>query len=273
MKGKLFKKYWKMSILCLLSATSASALRVGEDTSLIDLTYPFGHQTIYWPTEKGFQLDTVYYGKTPKGYFYSAYKFCAPEHGGTHVDAPRHFSKHGLTVDKISVEALRGNALVIEVTAQVQNHRDYAIRSEDIKQFEKRYGLIHQHDIVLFYTGWGRYWHDKKRYLGSDKLGDTKNLHFPGISKEAAEYLATKKVAAIGLDTPSLDPGPSSEFWAHRIILGANIYGIENLAKLQELPPVGSVIIVAPLKIENGSGAPARVFAIAPKKLKYTHSH
>lgn len=92
-------------------------------TKFIDLTYPFDQQTIYWPTEKGFALKKIFYGKTPAGYFYSAYKFCAPEHGGTHVDAPRHFAKQGLTVDKIPIDSLHGDALVINVEPQVSKKR------------------------------------------------------------------------------------------------------------------------------------------------------
>ena len=271
MKSKVLKIYWekvivdcsKIALLFFLSLMPVMAAN-DSNTKLIDLTYPFDNQTIYWPTEKGFQLHPVFYGKTPGGYFYSAYKFCAPEHGGTHVDAPRHFSKKGLTVDRIPAEAMRGEALVINVASQVELNRDYAVRIEDIKQFERQYRNIHAGDIVLFYTGWGKYWGNKKRYLGSDKFGDTKHLHFPGISKEAAHYLVTKKLKAIGLDTPSLDPGRSLGFWAHRVILGANIYGIENVANLQAVPPIGAVLIVAPMKIEGGSGAPARVYALFP---------
>lgn len=268
MKPNCLKKYGSMSLLCLLSSTlvSANTFVPTKHTTMVDLTHPFSRQTIYWPTEKGFQLKPVYYGKTPQGYFYSAYTFCAPEHGGTHIDAPRHFSKNGITVDNIAIDNLQGNALVINVSAAVKKNRDYAVRVEDIQYFEKQYRPIHQHDIVLFYTGWGKYWDDKKHYLGTSLLGDTKHLHFPGISREAAAYLIKHKVAAIGLDTPSLDPGPSLEFWAHRVILGAGIYGIENLANLQALPPLGATLIVAPMKIKHGSGAPARIFAIIPKK-------
>lgn len=228
----------------------------------IDLTYSFGDKTVYWPTEKGFKLKKVFYGTTPKNYFYSAYKFCAPEHGGTHVDAPRHFSREGLTIDKIAVDSLHGDVVVINVATSANQNRDYAFTVGDIKQFEQKYRPIRASDIVLFYTGWGKYWGDKARYLGTAKLGDTHHLHFPGLSKEAAQYLVDKKVKAIGLDTPSLDPGVSSEFWAHRVILGANIYGIENIANLKNVPPLGAELIVAPYKIKNGSGGPTRVFAI-----------
>lgn len=255
------KSVFKNLILYFLSYTFV-IVADAQQTAILDLTYPFDNQTIYWPTEKGFQLHKISYGETPKGYFYSAYKFCTPEHGGTHVDAPRHFSKRGWTVDKIPIDAMHGKIVVINVASKAQVDRDYAISKVDIKRFEKQYRSINSQDIVLFYTGWGRYWGNKKNYLGNDKFGDTKDLHFPGISREAAQYLVNKKVKAIGLDTPSLDPGISSEFWAHRIILGANIYGIENIANLKSVPSIGAELIVAPMKIQGGSGAPARIYAI-----------
>lgn len=230
--------------------------------NILDLTYVYDKKTMYWPTEKGFDLKKIFYGKTPGGYFYSAYKFCTPEHGGTHIDAPRHFAKLGNTVDKIPVSQLLGDAVVISVEERVKGNKDYAITRQDILAFEKKYRPITEHDIVLFYTGWGKYWGDKKAYLGSDKFGDVKNLHFPGLSKDAAIYLVERHVKGIGLDTASLDPGISTTFWAHRILLGANIYGLENMAQLDLLPPLGAQLIVAPMKIEGGSGGPTRIYAI-----------
>ena len=255
----------RLAICCIFGFISFSYASSPKDNHIIDLTYPFNTDTIYWPTEKGFNLKKVFYGMTPAGYFYSAFKFCAPEHGGTHVDAPRHFSKNGITVDKIPPSQLVGNAVVIHVEEQVKNQRDYAIKQEDIQRFEKKYRPLNEQDIVLFYTGWGQYWNNKKQYLGSDKLGDTKDLHFPGISKQAAEYLVWRKVKGVGIDTASMDPGNDShDFWAHRIILGANLYGVENIAHLDLLPSFGAKLIVAPMKIAGGSGGPSRLFAFLP---------
>ena len=252
-----------ISVFVFLIATGFSwSANSSLPSKLVDLTYPIDEKTIYWPTEKGFQLEPIFNGETPSGFFYAANKFCTPEHGGTHTDAPRHFSKSGLTVDQISIDALQGDVVVINVESQSKKNRDYAFRVEDIKQFEKQYRAIREGDIVLFYTGWGKYWGDKKHYLGTDVFRDIKHLHFPGLSEEAASYLVSKKVKGIGLDTPSLDPGPSSAFLAHQTILGANIYGIENIANLQELPPVGATLIVAPMKIVGGSGAPTRVYGL-----------
>ena len=231
-------------------------------SKLIDLTYSCDEKTIYWPTEKGFKLEPIFYGETSRGFFYAANKFCVPEHGGTHLDAPRHFFKYGLTVDQIPIDALQGDVVVINVESHIKKNRDYAFSVEDIKQFEKKYRAIREGDIVLFYTGWGKFWGDKSHYLGTDVFRDINHLHFPGISKEAATYLVSKKVKGVGLDTPSLDPGSSLVFLAHQIILGANIYGLENIANLHELPPVGATLIVAPMKIVGGSGAPTRLYGL-----------
>lgn len=249
------------NIFLLFSTLLAPTLQAQH---LVDLTYPYDQHTIYWPTERGFQLQTEANGMTSKGYFYSAFKFSAPEHGGTHIDAPRHFSKQGLTVDQLPVSQLMGDAVVIDVRKPVATNPDYAITVNDIQSFEKAHRSLQPTDIVLFYTGWGTYWKDKKKYLGSDKFGDVKHLHFPGISKEAATYLVTKKIKGLGIDTASMDPGVESQFWAHRILLGANLFGIENVAYLGSLPPVGATVIVAPMKIAGGSGGPTRVFALIP---------
>lgn len=228
---------------------------------IVDLSHTFDKDTIYWPTEKGFKLTVLAYGETSKHYFYSANKFCAPEHGGTHIDAPIHFAKHGITVDKIAPQQLIGDLLVIDVHAQIK-HADYQITLEDIKKFEKKVKKIQAGDIVFFRTDWSKYWPNKRQYMGTDKLGDLKNLHFPGISIEAATYLVDKNIKGVGIDSPSMDPGQSNNFPVHRIILGAGKYGLENLTKLNKLPAVGATVYIAPMKIGGGSGAPTRIFAI-----------
>lgn len=227
----------------------------------IDLTHTFDYHTIYWPTEKGFSKKTVYQGTTAKGYFYSAFKFCAPEHGGTHIDAPYHFSKHGMTVDQIQPDDLIGEAVVIDVHDQVKQHPDYVISLEDIRRFEQKYRRIQSGDIVLFRTDWSQYWGNKRRYLGSDTPGDVTHLHFPGISAEAARYLVKVNIKGLGIDTASMDEGRSQTFDTHRVILSANKYGLENLKNLHKLPAVGTYLMIAPMKIKGGSGGPTRVFA------------
>jgi kynurenine formamidase len=97
-------------------------------------------------------------------------------------------------------------------------------------------------------------------------LGDDKVAHFPGFSADAARYLIEeRKVAGLGIDTLSTDPGHSKEFPAHRVVLKAGAVNIENMASLDQVPAHGATLIVAPLRIAKGSGAPARVFALVPK--------
>ena len=180
------------------------------------------------------------------------------------MDAPYHFSKTGWTIEKIPLDHLIGEAAVIDVRSVVDGNPDTLITSQEIQNWEKAHHPLGPDNIVLFYTGWDRFWSDRKKYLGTDKPGDIQNLHFPGLSRGAAEYLVHKKIKGMGIDTPSLDAGNSHDFWAHRILLGANIYGIENLANLAELPATGAELIVAPMKIEGGTGAPVRVLGRIP---------
>jgi kynurenine formamidase len=230
-----------------------------EASDWIDLSYSFDEKTIYWPSGPGFKIEKTA-GFTKDGYYYAANTFCAPEHGGTHIDAPIHFSKPGKTVDELSSDDLMVQAVLIDLEHKVKDDADYEISQDDISDWEKANGSIKTGSLVIFRTGWGKYWGDKKRYLGSNQAGDLKNLHFPGISEKAARYLAKLEVKGVGLDTASLDYGQSRDFKAHRILLGKNIYGLENLANLDKLDGIRFEVIVAPLKIKGGTGAPTRVF-------------
>ena len=116
--------------------------------------------------------------------------------------------------------------------------------------------------IVFIRTGWGKFWPDRKKYLGDDKPGDASNLHFPGFSKASAEALVARKIKAVGIDTASVDPGNSKDYPAHQILYSANIYGLENVANMDQLPEKGASIIALPMKIENGTGGPVRIIAI-----------
>ena len=233
---------------------------------IIDLTYPFDERTIYWPTApSSFQLTRLSYGKTEAGYFYAANVFCTPEHGGTHLDAPIHFSESGLTVDQIPVRQLIGPGIVIDVSRQAAADPDYRLSVQDVKLWEAKHGTIQEGAIVLLRTGWGKWWSDRKRYLGDDTPGDASRLHFPSYSKDAAEFLVkVRRVAALGVDTASIDYGPSKDFIVHQIANGANVPALENIANLEALPEIGAWIIALPMKIANGSGAPLRILGVIP---------
>jgi kynurenine formamidase len=119
--------------------------------------------------------------------------------------------------------------------------------------------------IVLLRTGWAARWPDRKRYFGDDAPGRTDHLHFPAYGKEAVELLVgTRRVAALGLDTPSLDHGPSADFPVHRVAAAANVPGLENLDHLDRLPATGAWLMALPMKIAGGSGGPLRAVALLP---------
>jgi kynurenine formamidase len=231
----------------------------------IDLTYPFDEKTIYWPTDKSFRREKTKWGPAPGGYWYASATYAASEHGGTHLDSPIHFGAGQATTDEIPLSRLIGPAVVIDITGPCTVNRDYRLMVHDLTAWEDAHGPIPDGAVVLVRTGWGRHWPDKARYLGTDQPGDTADLHFPGITREAAEWLVARKVAGVGIDTASLDHGPSRDFIAHRVLNGAGIYGLENVAQLKRLPATGATLIALPMKIKGGSGGPTRIIAILPQ--------
>lgn len=231
----------------------------------IDLSHSFDNTTLYWPNNiKGFEHITEAEGKTPSGYYYSSYRLCTPEHGGTHLDAPIHFAENKLTVDRIPLSSLTGDAIVIDVSRKALADRDYQVTIEDIENWEKENGRIPENTIILFSTGYAQFYPDRKKYFGTSKTGMTAipELHFPGISPETTRWLVENRtIKALGLDTPSLDYGQSKEFKTHQILLGRNKPGFENLTNLRQLPAKGIYLVALPMKIAKGSGAPLRVIA------------
>ncbi len=235
-----------------------------NESKLVDLTHSFNQQTVYWPTATHFKLTQVAFGVNDAGRWYASNDFCASEHGGTHLDAPLHFAQGGCDTADIPIEQLIGPARVIDITEQCTADRDYVLAPDDIRRYEQRHGPIRSGDIVLIRTGFGRHYHDLKRYLGSDVRGVATDLHFPGIGEAAARMLVDRGIDLVGLDTASLDHGPSTDFPAHRVLNEANVPGLENVANLDRLPPRGATLIALPMKIEGGTGGPCRVIAVLP---------
>ena len=232
---------------------------------VIDLTYAFDANSVYWPTAEQFKLETDFEGVTDKGYFYSAYRFSAAEHGGTHLDSPVHFAKGHLTVDELPLDRLMGSAIVIDVTTKCATNPDYLVSVADFENWEKQNGRIAPDTIVLLRTGFGKFYPDRKKYLGTDERGAdaVPKLHFPGLDPEAARWLTqNRSIKAIGLDTASIDRGQSTLFESHRILFDKNIPAFENVANLDQLPVKGFSVIALPMKIKGGSGGPLRIVAL-----------
>jgi len=239
-----------------------------DEGKWIELSYPFSNETLYWPNNPtGFVMDTLFQGKSAGGFYYSSFAFCAPEHGGTHLDAPVHFAEGKKSVDQLSLLQLTGHAVVIDVSAKAVDNRDYLVSIDDVQQWEKANGSIPDSAMLMFRTGYGKYYPDAVRYFGTDKKGDSAIalVGFQGIDPQLAEWLLNnKKIKAVGIDTPSIDYGQSSDFRTHRILLAENIPAFENVANLDQLPVKGSYVVALPMQIKKGSGAPLHIIAFVP---------
>jgi kynurenine formamidase len=252
------------AFLSIASAATGQSLSRGR---IIDLTHSFNERSVYWPTAETFELTEVYHGHTPGGWYYTAYNFSAAEHGGTHMDSPIHFAEGAHTTDEVPVEQLIGAGFVIDVSAAAASDVDYLISAEDIRSFESEHGRIPAGAIVLLNTGRAPLYSDREAYMGTAERGEAAvaKLHFPGLGEEGATLLVERGIGAVGIDTPSIDRGQSTDFAAHVELMTNNIPAFENVADMSELPPTGTTILALPMKIEGGSGGPLRIVAILPE--------
>ncbi|MBV9497144.1 MAG: cyclase family protein [Acidobacteria bacterium] len=252
----------------LLLAACATAPRPDlAHGELVDLSWLFDEHTLYWPTSPtAFKMEQLAHGPTPGGWFYASNSICTPEHGGTHLDAPIHFSEKGKTADQIPLRQLIAPAVVIDVTAKTASDADYRLTVDDVKAWEAANGAIASGTAVLLRTGWGKRWPNRKEYFGDDTPGAVDKLHFPSYGADAVRLLVEQRhVAAIGVDTASIDYGQSADFIVHRVANGADVPGFENLANLERVPTRGAWIFALPMKIAGGSGGPLRAVALLPR--------
>jgi kynurenine formamidase len=233
---------------------------------VIDLSHDYGPDTLFWPATppQTFQLETLFHGQTAGGFFYAANKFCGPEHGGTHMDAPLHFADGKWSAADVPVDRLVAPAVVLDVRRQAATDRDYRLTAQDVAAWEAAHGRIPAGAIVLLRTGWSERWPDRLRYFGSASTSDAKDLHFPSYGAEAAKLLLERGVGAIGVDTASIDHGSSLDFPVHRLTAAANVPGLENLDHLDQLPETGAWLVALPMKIAGGTGGPLRAVALLP---------
>ena len=240
---------------------------VWEHSRIADLTHSFGSDTIVWPTEQDFRLIVQHAEDTAGGYYYSSNRVEMPEHGGTHIDVPIHFSRGKQTLDQIPIERLIGTGVRIDVIEQCGRDRDYRVTVSDLERWEAQHGRIPVQAIVLLDAGYARLWPNRKDYLGTELRGQegVKALHFPGLHPEAATWLVRERqVKAVGIDTASIDYGQSMKFETHVALLSQNVPVFENLANLQSLPNSGFDVIALPMKISGGTGGPLRIIAVVP---------
>jgi kynurenine formamidase len=253
-----------VSVLALMSFLSQKSERdgllagiVSGKTHVVDLSYAINDKLVPWPGDAKWFEAKVNATVEKDGYFTRS--FWMLEHYGTHLDAPIHFPPGKMTVDRIPAKQFFGPTIVLDVTAEAAKNADYQAPAARVEEWEKKHGRIAEGSIVLLRTGWASRWPDAQKYRNQDAEG---RMHFPGLSVEAAKLLISRKVSGLGCDTMSVDYGASQDFAVHHVALGAGLYNLENLADLTEVPEAGAFLVVAPIKLEGGSGGPVRVFAI-----------
>ena len=230
----------------------------------VDLSWEYSAETIYWPTSGAFEYESLTAGITDNGYWYAADRFCTAAHGGTHIDAPVHFGEGQRAVDQVPVGQLIGPAVVVDVSSRARADRDYQVTVQDLADWEIDFGRMPRGAIVLLRTGFGQYWPDAVKYLGTAKKGEdgVAELRFPGLHPTAAQWLCNRGIGAVGIDTASIDYGQSRFFDSHRVLAAHDVPILENVAHLERLPLDGAWVVALPMKIKGGTGGPVRIAAL-----------
>ncbi|GLY97629.1 cyclase family protein [Actinoplanes sp. NBRC 103695] len=231
-------------------AASASARHTALlGRRLQDLTYPYTTSFPAFEPDEAPRRET-FTSIEDDGYYMQEWRII--EHTGTHVDAPGHFIAGGRLSTELPLSELITPAVVVDIAARAAREPDTTVTVDDLQRYERRHGRIPDGAAVLMHSGWGAKTGDATAYRS----------HFPGFSVEACEWLLRKRrIRSLGVDTLSIDPAPSETFDTHLALLGADRYGLENLANLHRVPPSGATIVVGLMPYEQGSGGQARIFA------------
>ena len=168
-------------------------------------------------------------------------------HTGTHLDAPYHFVNDGLKIHQIPPKRLLGKGILIKL----RKNKNVAINKQDIISFEKKNGKIPEHSSVFFFSDWQKNL-KKNNYF-------TEN---PGLSISATNYLVSKKINLVGIDSPSIDLGNNKSFDVHQVLSKNNILIVENLTNLNKISTNEFNFIILPLKLKNATGSPVRAVAM-----------
>lgn len=233
---------------------------------IVECSHLLSKNTPLWPG------DVEFYRCPLASYEVSGYFkefFIIPEGFGTHMDSPAHFFPGKRTASEITPQELIAKCVLVDVADRCAGNPDYELQLADIEAWEGSYGLIPAGALVCMRTGWGEKIHSKALYYNSDSStvhpgypGGT--MHFPGFSEAVAQFLvAHRSIVGIGIDTLSLDPGISTTFSVHQVILGADKYQLENM-RLQDLPASGAVLVISPVRIEQAVESPVRVLGFIP---------
>ncbi|HTI68936.1 MAG TPA: cyclase family protein [Candidatus Limnocylindria bacterium] len=234
----------------------------------VDLTHAFEPGIPHWPGFPEERRDLIYSYKPGPGKLGSGFQAEEYHHvgqWGTHVDPPAHFVQGLRTVDQIDPREMILPLVVLDVHRQVGRDPDYVVSLVDVQEWERRHGAIPAGAFVALRTDWSKRWPDAARMENKDSAGVA---HYPGWSLPVLKYLyEIRGITASGHETTDTDPGLATtkdDYSLETYILGRDHYQIELLTNLDQLPESGALVVVSFPKPKNGSGFPARVFAILP---------
>ncbi|MEH2368868.1 cyclase family protein [Nostoc sp.] len=235
------------------SQNSITYTRVIHLSHVIDIDIP------QWSGDPTVEFETVA-ELNNDGYYLR--RFSLGEHSATHINAPNSFHSSAVGIDQYPAQSLVVPAVVINVCQATAVNPDYALTVADVLAWEAEYGEISAGCVVILNTGWQKKWLDKSAFLNHDAQGIP---HFPGFGSDATQFLLDERqIFGLGIDTHGVDPGQDNSFTINRLVLEQPRIVLENLTNLDQLPPKGTTLAIAPLRLRGGSGSPVGVLAFVP---------
>ena len=226
---------------------------------IVDLSHVIDPKIPIWPGDPAVEFQVVAHFAT-EGYYLR--KFTIGEHSATHMNAANSFVKEGTGIDAYPPQSRVVKAVVVDVRDKVQKNPDYTLSQQDVLDWEQQHGEIPAESVVILYTGWQEKWGDSAAFFNQDIQG---KLHFPGFNGETTRFLLhQRKIVGVGIDTHGVDPGLDSDYSTNKQVLNQNGIVLECLTNLDQLPPVGTTLILGTLRLKGGSGTPLSVMAFVP---------
>lgn len=227
----------------------------------VDMTHELSPETPHWV---GWDALTVEEKMNLDGSIFAAHAYTTVGQYGTHVDAPNHMVKGARSLDQIEIKEMVMPMCIIDKEEDCNSNPDYILTIDDILEWEEEYGRIPEGSFVVFKSGWG-----KRDPETMDNLDDQGNRHFPGWSKESLEFLIDQRnIASIGHETSDTEAPVTSGQTSYEVeyyMLDQDRIQLEMLKNVELCPPVGAIAFCTFPKVKDGTGYPARVFALCPK--------